>query len=484
MIVCHLRQDRRHIQDEDFVKLCKLRGELHLEISRRPEMVGSRAARPTASVWSSPRARRRSRPRAAGPATARPREDRRQGLRTPASRSAFRRPRGRRRPRGQGLGAEPSSLHDRLRDGAGQARQRPSSNAWSWRATWHGDWALHAGHGLDYHNVRPRGAHPPHRCAQHRLLAIIARSVFVGLKTAVSEMKQLVYPSRRKPCAASSATSGQGRPSPLLMEGLKRLEYRGYDSAGLAWSASAAHRAPRAAGKLEPGGPGGRRPAQRDRGLGHRAGPPTASPPRRTPTRTPTARGSSSSSTTASSRTTSSSRTRWPPPGHSSSPRPTPRSWPTSSRRSSRAGRGRAAHAGLQRALFFEAARQALGEVRGAYALAVLWSKAPGVIVAAKTASPLIIGLGDGENFLASDVPAFLSPTRKAVVFSRTARWRCSKPRVCRSLISPARDREEAGQSSAGTGRWPRRAATATSCSRRSTSSRRLRGHDARAFSR
>jgi glucosamine--fructose-6-phosphate aminotransferase (isomerizing) len=65
--------------------------------------------------------------------------------------------------------------------------------------------------------------------------------------------------------------------------------------------------------------------------------------------------------------------------------------------------------------LLFEATRLALNEVRGAYALAVLWAKTPGVIIAAKTASPLIIGLGQGENFLASDIPAFLAYTRKAV---------------------------------------------------------------------
>ena len=65
--------------------------------------------------------------------------------------------------------------------------------------------------------------------------------------------------------------------------------------------------------------------------------------------------------------------------------------------------------------VIFEAVRLALNEVKGAYALAVLWSKAPDVIIAAKTASPLIVGLGEGENFLASDVPAFLSHTRKAV---------------------------------------------------------------------
>jgi glutamine---fructose-6-phosphate transaminase (isomerizing) len=69
----------------------------------------------------------------------------------------------------------------------------------------------------------------------------------------------------------------------------------------------------------------------------------------------------------------------------------------------------------LMEPLLFEATRQALNELTGAYALAVMWAKAPKAIVAAKTASPLVIGLGEGETFLASDVPAFLAHTRKAV---------------------------------------------------------------------
>ena len=69
----------------------------------------------------------------------------------------------------------------------------------------------------------------------------------------------------------------------------------------------------------------------------------------------------------------------------------------------------------LNEPLLFEAVRRALAELKGSYAIAVLWAKAPNVIIAAKTASPLIIGLGDGETFLASDIPAFLAHTRKAV---------------------------------------------------------------------
>ncbi|UPT75128.1 MAG: glutamine--fructose-6-phosphate transaminase (isomerizing) [Elusimicrobiota bacterium] len=61
------------------------------------------------------------------------------------------------------------------------------------------------------------------------------------------------------------------------------------------------------------------------------------------------------------------------------------------------------------------AVRAALKRVRGAYALAVIWTRAPGTIVAAKHDSPLVVGLGDGENFIASDVPALLKHTRSVV---------------------------------------------------------------------
>jgi glucosamine--fructose-6-phosphate aminotransferase (isomerizing) len=69
-----------------------------------------------------------------------------------------------------------------------------------------------------------------------------------------------------------------------------------------------------------------------------------------------------------------------------------------------------AAEAALAAAL-----RAALGAVRGSYALAVVWAGAPGVIAAAKSDSPLVIGLGEQENFMASDVPAFLAHTRRVV---------------------------------------------------------------------
>ena len=52
----------------------------------------------------------------------------------------------------------------------------------------------------------------------------------------------------------------------------------------------------------------------------------------------------------------------------------------------------------------------------GAYAICVVSSEEPDTIYAAKTASPLIIGLGEGENFLASDIPAVMGFTRNVLV--------------------------------------------------------------------
>ncbi|MFN7131788.1 MAG: glutamine--fructose-6-phosphate transaminase (isomerizing) [Myxococcales bacterium] len=59
-----------------------------------------------------------------------------------------------------------------------------------------------------------------------------------------------------------------------------------------------------------------------------------------------------------------------------------------------------------------KAVRAALKRVVGTYALAVLSEREPNRIVATKFASPLVLGFGKGENFIASDVPALLEHTR------------------------------------------------------------------------
>ena len=62
-----------------------------------------------------------------------------------------------------------------------------------------------------------------------------------------------------------------------------------------------------------------------------------------------------------------------------------------------------------------EAVIDALHLVEGTYGIAVVSSEDPGKIVAARKGSPLLLGLGDGENFLASDVAAILQYTRDVV---------------------------------------------------------------------
>jgi len=56
--------------------------------------------------------------------------------------------------------------------------------------------------------------------------------------------------------------------------------------------------------------------------------------------------------------------------------------------------------------------RKAVRRMRGAYALAIISEFEPDKLVAVRLASPLIVGVGDGENFIASDIPAILEHTR------------------------------------------------------------------------
>jgi glutamine---fructose-6-phosphate transaminase (isomerizing) len=62
-----------------------------------------------------------------------------------------------------------------------------------------------------------------------------------------------------------------------------------------------------------------------------------------------------------------------------------------------------------------EAVRATVRQLTGAYALVVLSSDQPDVIVGVKVSSPLIVGFGEGENLLASDVPAVMRRTKRYV---------------------------------------------------------------------
>lgn len=62
-----------------------------------------------------------------------------------------------------------------------------------------------------------------------------------------------------------------------------------------------------------------------------------------------------------------------------------------------------------------EAVRKSLKKVKGSYALGVISTKEPDKIVASKSGSPLVIGIGEREMFIASDIPALLNYTRRVI---------------------------------------------------------------------
>ncbi|MEX2985401.1 glutamine--fructose-6-phosphate transaminase (isomerizing) [Streptomyces sp. C36] len=62
-----------------------------------------------------------------------------------------------------------------------------------------------------------------------------------------------------------------------------------------------------------------------------------------------------------------------------------------------------------------EAMRQVCRRLQGAFTLVAVHADEPDVVVGARRNSPLVVGVGDGENFLASDVAAFIAHTREAI---------------------------------------------------------------------
>jgi glucosamine--fructose-6-phosphate aminotransferase (isomerizing) len=193
---------------------------------------------------------------------------------------------------------------------------------------------------------------------------------------------------------------GERRAAPILLDGLRRLEYRGYDSAGLALDVGGRHDVVRAVGKL--------RNLEAALALAPRHG------------------------------TVGVGHTRWATHGRPTEVNAHPHvAGPIAVvhngiienhaplRRELEAGGVRFAsdtdteivahlvHAEVVAGKDLVAAvRGALARVHGAYAIAVLSQREPHRIVVARHSSPLVLGLGDGESFCASDVPALLPYTR------------------------------------------------------------------------
>ncbi|MCX7721854.1 MAG: glutamine--fructose-6-phosphate transaminase (isomerizing) [Verrucomicrobiae bacterium] len=74
-----------------------------------------------------------------------------------------------------------------------------------------------------------------------------------------------------------------------------------------------------------------------------------------------------------------------------------------------------ASHKSLTPQLLTEAVTRATGEAKGTYAIAVVHAALPGVIVGARRGSPLVVGLGQEENFLASDVSPIVPYTKNVI---------------------------------------------------------------------
>src|SRR5260370_10706631 len=68
-----------------------------------------------------------------------------------------------------------------------------------------------------------------------------------------------------------------------------------------------------------------------------------------------------------------------------------------------------------KKARLFDAGRAELGQVIGTYGIALVHADVPDFMIGARRGSPLVLGVGNGENFLASDVSAIVAYTRDAV---------------------------------------------------------------------
>ncbi|MCP4472342.1 MAG: glutamine--fructose-6-phosphate transaminase (isomerizing) [Gammaproteobacteria bacterium] len=196
--------------------------------------------------------------------------------------------------------------------------------------------------------------------------------------------------------------SGQQNAVPVLMEGLKRLEYRGYDSAGIALQGKSSLSIAKCRGKISQLESVLPRRMKGRAGIGH---------------------------------------TRWATHGEPNDDNAHPHvsadgrfavvhngiienATPLRARLEAHGIRFASetdsevlAHmiASIDADTLIERVRIALGEIEGTYGLAVIDAQAPGQIVAARNGSPVVLGIGDKEMLVASDVAAFVRHTQQVI---------------------------------------------------------------------
>ncbi|MBT8762549.1 glutamine--fructose-6-phosphate transaminase (isomerizing) [Desulfohalobiaceae bacterium Ax17] len=202
------------------------------------------------------------------------------------------------------------------------------------------------------------------------------------------------------------AYTGHRPAIPVIVEGLKKLEYRGYDSAGLAFALSEQIHLYRASGKLE---------ALEDRltspiimqptsGIGHTRWATHGLPNEQNAHPHLDSSGSLALVHNGIIENFQELREELIKEGHQFN---------------SETDTEVLVHLiakGLQKMSSFpEAISWALSQIEGSYAFALISKDYPGKIWAARQASPLLLGVGTGENFVASDIPAFLQYTKDVV---------------------------------------------------------------------
>jgi glucosamine--fructose-6-phosphate aminotransferase (isomerizing) len=119
---------------------------------------------------------------------------------------------------------------------------------------------------------------------------------------------------------------------------------------------------------------------------------------------------------------------------------------------------------------FEQAVRMALQELRGAYAVCILCENEPGTLIAAKQGSPMVVGLGEKEYLVASDIPAILAHTRE-MVFMEDGEMAVFRGGQAAFSTIAGEPLAKSPATSTGLRSRRKRAATSISCSRKYTNS-------------
>ncbi len=90
----------------------------------------------------------------------------------------------------------------------------------------------------------------------------------------------------------------------------------------------------------------------------------------------------------------------------------------------------------------FVAVKDALAQVRGTYGIAVLSADQPATVVAARYGSPLVVGIGEGENIIASDVAAIVAHTRNVIYLEEGEIVQITKGEISSNSTDPSLTRD------------------------------------------